>query len=236
MLSLEKKSQLDLSKTVQITLEKNNLSNIRANVVLAIDVSGSMDWLFRSGQVQLAAERVVALASKWDPDQQIDVFVFDNGSRAVGQMGVANYDGWIQKNIYERGYVGGGTNYAPVINNITKKYATKSGGFLEFGAKPAPAAVPTYVLFITDGDNYDRAAACSAVTEASKHGIFWQFVGLGNQRFEMLKTLDDLQNRTVDNANFFQLNDKISDEQLYQLMLTEFPGWIQRAKSLNILA
>lgn len=236
MLSLEKKSQVDLAKTVQITLEKNNLTNVVADVVLALDVSGSMDGLYRQGQVQLAAERVVALAGKWDPDGQVDMFVFDTGIKAVGQMSINNYDGWIQKNIYQRGYVGGGTNYAPAINEIVKKYSSKSGGFLGFGSKQVPAAKPVYVLFVTDGECSDPGATKTAMVEASKHGIFFQFVGLGNYPFKTLRELDDMPGRTTDNADFFELNGSVSDEQLYQLMLQEFPGWITRAKGLQILA
>lgn len=232
-LNLQKKSQLDLTKAVEITLEKKSLLSVQANVVMAIDVSGSMDHLFRSGQVQLAVERLIPLAGKWDSDGKVDVFTFNNGVRSGGQVGTTGYDNWVANNI--QSHLGGGTNYAPVINEIVKRYGNKQGGFMGFGAKTAPAEIPTYVLFMTDGDNWDKDDAVKAITEASKHGIFFQFVGLGNQRFEMLRTLDDLQGRYIDNANFFELSGSVTDEQLYELMLTEFPSWLTEAKAKNLI-
>jgi len=48
--------------------------------------------------------------------------------------------------------------------------------------------------------------------------------------------LDNLKGRVVDNANFFAVNDinKITDQELYQRMLTEFPLWLKAAKEKGI--
>jgi len=48
---------------------------------------------------------------------------------------------------------------------------------------------------------------------------------------------DTMDGRFIDNANFFQLNDlnKISDEELYDRLLAEFPTWLREAKIKRII-
>ncbi|MCT4604975.1 MAG: VWA domain-containing protein [Marinisporobacter sp.] len=75
------------------------------------------------------------------------------------------------------------------------------------------------------------------IIESSKHPLFWQFVDIGRSNYGILKKLDTLSNRYVDNANLFELDDidKISDEELYDRLLNEFPMWISDAKEKGIL-
>ncbi|KJS86179.1 VWA domain-containing protein [Desulfosporosinus sp. BICA1-9] len=55
--------------------------------------------------------------------------------------------------------------------------------------------------------------------------LFWQFVGIGRENYGILEKLDTMESRVVDNANFFAIDDidRISDEQLYERLLNEFP-------------
>ena len=103
--------------------------------------------------------------------------------------------------------------------------------------KTTSANQPTYVLFLTDGDNGDHAKTEDALREASNEEIFWQFVGIGNAGFAFLEKLDNLSCRYIDNASFFQVNDldSISDNDLYSRLLNEFPQWIKLAKNKNII-
>lgn len=73
--------------------------------------------------------------------------------------------------------------------------------------------------------------------DASQHNIFWQFVGLGNANYGVLQKLDDLPGRFIDNADFFALDDldKITDEELYDRLLNEFPQWLREARAKGIL-
>jgi len=62
-------------------------------------------------------------------------------------------------------------------------------------------------------------------------------VGMGSTHFSFLQELDDMDGRYIDNANFFKINDldKISDEELYERILAEFPSWLKEAKSKGII-
>ena len=72
---------------------------------------------------------------------------------------------------------------------------------------------------------------------ASSAPVFWQFVGIGRANYGVLERLDDMEGRVVDNAGFFALDDidQVSDDDLYQRLLSEFPDWMRAAKTASIL-
>lgn len=75
------------------------------------------------------------------------------------------------------------------------------------------------------------------MTEAAKLPMFWQFVGLGGRGYGILKKLDDMTGRVIDNCNFFELDDldDISEEALYENMLEEFPSWLKEAREIGLI-
>jgi hypothetical protein len=73
----------------------------------------------------------------------------------------------------------------------------------------------------------------------SDQPIFWQFVGIGGESsFDFLKSLDTLDGRVVDNANFFEVEGDLrtlSDEWFYDKILNEFPSWLTEIKTKGLL-
>lgn len=234
-------SSIDLrKKIVSEVATSKNLTGVRAQVVLVLDRSGSMEHLYKSGFVQRLLERLVPVAMQFDDNGEMEMYLFQNNVvRHDKNINEKNVDGLINREITENRYSYGGTAYAPPINQIVKDYVQfeKKSGLFGLGKSTANAVDPVYVIFITDGENSDRPAAEKAIIEASKYGIFFQFVGIGNASFQFLDALDTMQGRTVDNANFFQANDlnSIPDEELYERLLNEFPDWIQKARNLSII-
>lgn len=234
---------IDLTKKAGIVLEKKNLVGVKAEIVLAIDKSGSMTSRYANGTVQEIVDRLLGIGMNMDANKEIDVFQFNSTFNYVGVAKEGNHDNFVKNN---KMTVGGGTNYAPVMEEIVKKYGTNSpakkgmlGGL--FGKKNTPTdkpVNPTFVFFITDGDNFDRAETERVVRESANQPIFWQFVGIGSEQFSFLQKLDDLDGRYVDNADFFKISDlsKISDDELYDKLLTEFPDWLKQIKDKNMLA
>jgi hypothetical protein len=98
-------------------------------------------------------------------------------------------------------------------------------------------AVPTLVLFFTDGGFTKRSAIEKLMIRASSRPAFWQFIGIGRSGFGVLEKLDTMTGRTVDNAGFFSVNtvDSLSDAELYQLLLSEYPDWLRAARAANVL-
>lgn len=254
---------IDLKKKAGIVLEKKNLSNVQANIVHAIDISISMRQLYSSGVVQNTVERLLGLAMNMDTDKSVDVFAFGSRDYEIGAVTEGNHEGFVNNVLLNRVNLEGSTNYAGVMNRIVNKYGQpisaasapvkeEKKGFLSklFGskeeakpeAKPQVTAssaptTPTFVFFITDGDNFDKNEAERIVREAAGQPIFWQFIGLGNSSFSFLERLDDLQGRIVDNPDFFSIKDiaTMSDNDLYERLLNEFPGWLKEVKAKGIL-
>jgi len=121
----------------------------------------------------------------------------------------------------------GTTNYGAAMRAVIKHY------------RASGADVPALVIFQTDGAPDSRAEAEQIVRDSSGLPIFWQFVGFGRDEFAFLKKLDELSGRRVDNAGFFEaglIPSTMSDEQLYDNLLGEYPQWIAAARQVGIVA
>ena len=96
---------------------------------------------------------------------------------------------------------------------------------------------PVYVIFLSDGGISQTQEIQKILIESSKYPIFWQFVGIGGKMYGILEQLDTMSGRYVDNANFFALDDlhDISDAELYDRMLKEFPLWLKEIKKLGMI-
>ncbi|WP_068498241.1 vWA domain-containing protein [Paenibacillus kribbensis] len=218
-----------LKKNAQIVLTKKNLTNVTARVGLVLDISGSMRSLYKNGTVQKVLERMVAVASSLDDDGVLDVWVYDHRFSRLPSVTENDVDNYVERHILSNDDLPkfGRNDEPPVMRDVIAKYT-----------KEEPSADPAFVIFINDGgvkrgkgDNIDNA-----VIDSSGEPIFWQFVGVGESDFGVLKKLDNIKGRVVDNANFFQIQDieSMEDNQLYELLLNEFPLWLQEAKEKHI--
>lgn len=225
-INLTKKQAINLrkEKVNTICLTKKPLANLTARVVLAFDYSGSMGNLYRDGRVQEALERLFPIALRFDDDGEMGMWMFEEGFRRLKDVDIDNVDGYVRNEIMK--YNMGGTKYGGVINDICSQYITKE-----------PSDIPTYVIFVTDGDCWDPEIAEAAIKEASNHNIFWQFVGIGRASFKFLEELDDMPGRYLDNADFFSINSikEMSDEDLYNKLLNEFPNWVTQARAKGMI-
>lgn len=256
--------KLSIAKEAAIVVAKSKgLDNPKVNVILCLDYSGSMDEMYTSGFVQEVVERIVPLAMAFTPSKEMPLYIFHNSCiRVLPDVTESNVKGYVRNNIMKNSY--GGTEYSTavrmILNNVIKENGTASGDTLLgkagkgiaafFGAGPkkvdipvTTGEVPTLVLFITDGDDEDgdKQKCTAAIIEAAKHSLFFQFIGLQHRRsqdFRFLKKLDELPGRFIDNANFFPLSDEsfrnLADEQLYALMMTEFPSWYKEAQTKGL--
>lgn len=219
-IDLNKKVNLAKEEVRKICLTKQPLNGLTARVGLVLDYSGSMETLYYNGTVQSVVEQMLPIAMNFDDNGSMEVWIFENGFRRLPDITLANLEGYVKREILDKGYRMGGTYYSPVIRDVVFTYADNS-------------KLPSYVIFITDGDNSDKRATDSAIIEASKQPIFWQFVGVGNASFEYLQQLDDMQGRYVDNADFFSV--ARSKDITYKALLNEFPEWLSNQKVKDML-
>ena len=241
---------VSLVKKAQVSLGKVGLSEHVAKVALCLDISASMSSLYRSGKIQKFAEKVLALGTRFDDDGAIDIFLFGANAHEAGEMSVDNFSDFIAQ-IQRRYPLEGGTDYAKAMAMIRAHYFGNSG------ARSAPLAqkIPVYVMFLTDGQTSDANATRQQVQWSSYEPLFWQFMGIGKSRkdvksggggfwarafasdFTFLEELDTMAGRYIDNANFFSVSDPdvVPDEELYDLLMAEYPEWVRQAPTKNLL-
>ncbi|NQX45983.1 VWA domain-containing protein [Paenibacillus tritici] len=218
-----------LKKQVGISLRKKNLDQEKARVAVVFDASGSMSALYSRGVVQRAFERVLAVAASMDDDGMLDVWFFATKSKRMPSVNEHGYEDYV-KNTYPGpkmfGGLGIGNNEPVVMADLIKKYT-----------KEEPGDLPVYVVFFSDGGIYETPKISKLLVQSSKHNIFWQFVGLGNADYGVLRELDDLRGRYVDNADFFALDDldEVSDEELYDRLFNEYPKWLREARQKGVV-
>jgi hypothetical protein len=70
-----------------------------------------------------------------------------------------------------------------------------------------------------------------------KGGFGARLAAMAAGNFQFLEELDDMPGRFIDNADFFSVDDPahLSDEQLYDLMMNEYPGWLKLAQAQGLL-
>lgn len=215
----------------KVSLEKKtDFGAVSAEVIVALDYSGSMEDRYRSGEVQEITERCLGVSlGGLDDDGKIQLFPFHDGVLKMQTIDQKNADGFINK--WMKGKDMGGTNYSPVINAIVK--FCKTEGYLN------PGKPPVFVIFVTDGEPGDKENTTRLLIEHAKLPIFWQFVGLGYHP-EFLEKLDKMGGRVIDNVGLFSnIKDtkKITDDEFYQELLKEFfSSWLPEAQKLKIVS
>ncbi len=227
-----RKQQYNLRKTeVENVAKSKDLENEKARIALVLDLSGSMSDLYNNGTVQSVVDRILPIAVKFDDNAELDMWVFGKNYSRIDNVTEQNYLDYVNRKIVsDKALIqkvdSGGTSYAPALNDILLRYV-----------KEEPINYSSYVIFITDGENGDRNEANEIIRTLSKHSIFFQFIGIGNQSFSFLQALDTMTGRFIDNANFFALDDlnKISDSELYNRLLNEYPSWLKEARKKGIL-
>ena len=232
------KAMLSLVKTAGVSLEKKGLGEHTARVALVLDISGSMSSRYSKGLVQRLAERVLALGLRFDDDGEVDVFLFGQNVHRPDGLTLKGYERYIKK-LVKSHPLEYATKYGAAMAAVRKHYFGSSG---ERG-EPVPAATPVYVMFLTDGAPTDKAVATKQIRAASYEPIFWQFLGIGSdEEFAYLQRLDDLDKRFTDNADFFAVTDDeligrnpISDDALFERLMTEYPDWLRRARANGLL-
>ncbi|MGN7177832.1 hypothetical protein BK139_15090 [Paenibacillus sp. FSL R5-0490] len=215
-----------LKKSAGIVLEKKNLTNVTARVGLVLDISGSMRKLYKNGTVQRVVERILAVASQFDDDGALDVWVYDNEFSRLKPVTEHDFEGYVDQYILNNDLIHkfGRNDEPPVMEDVIQKYTSED-----------PSKDPAFIVFINDGGC--KRTIKKPVVSSSDKPLFWQFVGIGDSNFEVLEKLDEMDGRYIDNANFFHIKDveAISDSELYDLLLNEFPDWLKEAREKNVI-
>ncbi|WP_295388824.1 VWA domain-containing protein [uncultured Thiodictyon sp.] len=231
-LSLEKRLEkdapqlIDLAKQATISLKKQGLQETLARVGVVLDASRSMNRQYKTGRVQELLDRALPLALHFDDDGALDVWAFDDTPKTLPPATVHNIAGYTETaGGGWRAWYGGANDEPKVMRLAIDHY------------RATPDAPPAYVLFVTDGGIHRNKEIVELTIEAARYPIFWQFMGLGGRNYGALERLDTMPGRLVDNCGFFAIDDlhDLTDEQLYDRLLAEFPQWLRAARTQGVI-
>jgi hypothetical protein len=234
---------ISLAEKLSISLEKKQLQDTVAKVVIVMDASGSMYLSYQNGCFQSVLDRIALLAARLDDDGNLETWFYAEKCARLPDITIQNVSNYLKEQEVYPAYAGfsissifnfrvinnwtakvGGNwnNELPIMQNIVSVYKSSN--------------LPVLVIFITDGDIKKTDEIKKILIKASDYPIFWQFVGLRGKNYGVLDELDNMEGRTIDNANFFQADDLavISDEELYDRLLNEFPIWLKEAKKKGL--
>ncbi|MFJ5260618.1 VWA domain-containing protein [Streptomyces sp. NPDC088387] len=246
-LPVDMRKRLSLRKEqVAVSLRKHGAEGVTARVILVLDASGSMSFLYSRGVVADVVERMAAVAAQLDDDGEMQAWTFASNPARLPDLLLGELPEWLRLHVRvgqlslfgrkktKRGMEPGQVDMRTVgIQNEEQKVIAEVRAFV----RENPAAAPTLVLFFSDGGVYRNAQIEQQLREAVDEPIFWQFVGLGKSNYGVLERLDTLTGRRVDNVGFFAVDDisTVPDAELYDRLLSEFPSWITAAGRAGIL-
>lgn len=242
------RKRLSLRKEqVAVSLSKRGAAGISARILLVLDASGSMSFLYSKGVVADVVERMAAVAAQLDDDGEMQAWTFASETARLPDLRIGELPEWLRLHVRvgemslfrrskkpRKGMEPGQVDMRTVgIQNEEQKAIAQVRDFV----RAHPADAPTLVLFFSDGGVYRDAAIERELRAAVEEPIFWQFVGLGRSNYGVLERFDTLPGRRVDNVGFFAVDDisTVPDQELYDRLLSEFPDWIKAASQAGIL-
>ncbi|GAA3500216.1 VWA domain-containing protein [Streptomyces prasinosporus] len=246
LLPVDMRKRLSLRKEqVAVSLRKHGATGVTARVVLVLDASGSMSFLYSKGVVADVVERMAAVAAQLDDDGEMQAWTFASNPARLPDLRLGELPEWLRLHVrvgeislFRRGRKKGldprQVDMREVgIQNEEQKVIAEVRAYV----RENPVPVPTLVLFFSDGGVYRNAEIERQLREAVEEPVFWQFVGLGRSNYGVLERFDTLPGRRVDNVGFFAVDDisTVPDPELYDRLLSEFPTWITAAGRAGIL-
>jgi stress response protein SCP2 len=245
-LPIDMRKRLSLRKEqVAVSLRKHGAESVRARIVLVLDASGSMSGLYSRGVVAGVVERMAAVAAQLNDDGVLQAWTFASNPARLPDLSLGDLPEWIPLHVRvgalglfrkrpPRGLKPGQVDMRQVgFGNEEQKVIAQVRDYVR--ANPVPE--PTFVLFFSDGGVYRNDEIESQLRGAVEEPLFWQFVGMGHSNYGVLERFDTMAGRRVDNVGFFAVDDiaTLSDAELYDRLLTEFPSWLKAARAAGIL-
>ncbi|MFF7339894.1 VWA domain-containing protein [Streptomyces sp. NPDC008163] len=246
-LPVDMRKRLSLRKQqVAVSLGKHGLDRLTARVILVLDASGSMSTLYTRGTVAGVTERMAAVAAQLDDDGEMQAWTFASNPARLPDLTIAELPEWLRLHVRvgqvglfgrkrpPKGLVPGQVDMRAVgIQNEEQKVIAEVREYVR--SHPVPA--PTLVLFFSDGGVYRNDEIERELRAAVEEPVFWQFIGLGRAQYGVLERFDTMPGRRVDNVGFFAVDDieQVSDQELYDRLLSEFPSWLRAARQAGVL-
>jgi hypothetical protein len=172
--------------------------------------------------VQVLLGRTLALAACLDASRVMSVLLYHR--RAEKPVTVAlGHHGGVAKRLSD-GCPWGTTNYVHAMRSVADLHRMSRSGN------------PGLVVFQSDGNPDNQAAAREAIQVASRLPLFWAFVGFGRDT-DFLRSVDAITGRKVPNASFVDaiVPGDLTASALYEVVTRGLSVWLDAAKEKHVI-
>jgi hypothetical protein len=211
-------------------LTEHGAAGLTARVVLVLDASLTMGWLYEHGVVGRLVERMAAVATRLDGGREVAAWTFAANPARLPDLRLDELPQWIDLHVRvgstrkQRGLRPGQIDMGKVgaFNDEPKAIAE-----VHRFVRRRPDVRATLVLFLSDGGISRHSEIERKLRASAAHPVFWQFVGLSEADYGVLPHLG----RTMDNVGFFAVDDieALPDPVLYDRLLSEFARSVNRS-------
>ncbi|MFG1872186.1 VWA domain-containing protein [Micromonospora arborensis] len=216
---------VDLAKRADkagFALSRKGLDGMRAQAVLVLDHSGSMQRDYASGQVQTLVERVLGFALQIDVDGTVPVIPFDHRVLPTVDVTVDTYQGVVDREIWRRQDMG--TTRLHEALRVVRDMAVITDA-------------PLFCAVVTDGNPDHKPPTTEIVCDLARYPVFLKFVAIRDVPY--LQELDDLppSQRLLDNvdAKFFNDPASATDLAFAEALADEWDTWIAAAQRAGVV-
>ena len=205
-------------QNVRKVLPGLDLTQCRARIVLAIEASKNTAKFFSDGSMQNLITKVLPLAMQFSANAQLDYWLYSGRCKKMFPIGERNYAAAIPN------------DWGSLMWSLGEN-KTETTAMTEILSSCQPFNMPTYILFITSGNVALDNQIEQMVVSSSQLPVFWQFLGMGGNRYGVFERIQNLSGAAINNAKFAAISgfSQHSTPELYKFLLGDFSKWRKEA-------
>lgn len=202
-----------------------NLAQCRARIVLAIEASQQTAKYFSDGSMQNLITKVLPLAMQFGDNAQLEYWLYGSRPKKMFPIGERNYTSAIPN------------DWGSLMWSLGEN-KSETTAMTEILSSCQPFNMPSYILFITSGNAALNSQIEQMVAYSSQFPVFWQFLGMGNNRYGIFENITNLSGSTICNAKFAAISgfSQNSTPELYKFLLNDFAKWRKEATKVGIVS
>ena len=180
------------------------IENLKASeLILCLDVSGSMSDTYAKGHVHKIAKRALATSLALTDEKEIDIWTFGDDAKFEGRYGINQ------------------------ISSIQAVSCRNEGTYLQKFVDKANGSINDDALCIifTDDDSTSISAAVEGMKQ--RNNVFWQIIAYKQDVNNIKSAIRSIRNMSVVSLSDYQSK---TDEEIYEILLKEYILWKKNRK------
>lgn len=181
--------------------QENIIESVKASdLIMCLDVSGSMSDTYANGHVHEITKKAIAAALALVDEKEVSIWTFGNDAKFEGRCGINQIE-----RIYKITCRNEGTSL--------QKFIEKVNSFVTDGA---------LCIIFTDDDSDSISAAVKGLSQREK--VFWQIIAYESDLKNIKTSIKNVKNASIISLSDYQ---NITDNEINLLLLKDYIFWKQ---------